>query len=416
MRNVALFSWLLGLLMGCFSANAQPADTTRVLFVGNSFTYYNNMPEIFEQLANQAGHPVFILQHTPGGASVGDTIQDTLAHMNNPTMYAYIRNYQWDYLVLQDNQGRFVYNYGSLPGSSKVIEGHLKIRDSLLFYSPCAKLLWFAGWGPKNGYLPYASTGVDLIDRIYANYLFLLDTAGQVIAPIGPAWKDIVLHHPSINLWDVDDVHPGPAGSLLTASVIYSGVFKSNALESNYIYPGVAAQDDSLLKQVAYDIVVDSADHTRLNEITPSIVNVNGNCSVPGYSPVNWFQNGVLVSTNAVFAPDSSMNYFALAFDAAGCYYRTWLYPPLVNSSAGITEHDLKEARVYPNPFSTGIFIEGTGDMVLVDVYGHVLLQQKLSGEINFVEVPMISLGCYILLVRAAGSTEFKATKICKLD
>ena len=118
--------------------------------------------------------------------------------MNNPLVYDLIRSNDWDYLVLQDNQGRFVDNYGVFPASSLVIEGHIKIRDSLLYYHPCAKMIWFAGWGPKAGFPPYASTGSALIDKIYSNYRFLLDTAGQVIAPIGPAWNRIISNYPNV--------------------------------------------------------------------------------------------------------------------------------------------------------------------------------------------------------------------------
>lgn len=372
------------------------------------------MPQIFEQLANQSAHPVFIMQHTPGGVSVGDTIQDTLAHMNNPTLYSYIRNYSWDYLVLQDNQGRFVYNYGTFPASSKVIEGHMMIRDSLLYYSPCAKMLWFAGWGPKNGYLPYASTGIDLIDRIYSNYLFLLDTAGQIIAPIGPAWKNIVLNHPALNLWDVDDVHPGPTGSLLTACVIYSTVFKSNASESAYVYPGVSAGDDSLLRQTAFQIVTDSLYATHLIEITPPVTCSSGACYVQGFTQVNWYQNGVLVSTDSVFSPDSSSYFTAIVVDSMGCTFNTFVYPPLNVVTTDDLQDDFLSPSVYPNPFSGYLIFRKKGDLVIYNAIGEKVLTAHLNNDVTLLDVSALPCGYYFYTFNSSDRSIVKTGKVCK--
>lgn len=65
--------------------------------------------------------------------------------MNNPVVYENIRSDKWDYVVLQDNQGRFVLDYAQFPSSSLVIQGHQQIRDSVLKNNPCAKMVWFEG-------------------------------------------------------------------------------------------------------------------------------------------------------------------------------------------------------------------------------------------------------------------------------
>jgi hypothetical protein len=91
------------------SSLLSPAqDTVRVLFVGNSFTNFNNLPDVFRQLALGKGKFVITGMHAPDGVSVGDTAQGTLAHMNNPNLFDSIRLNHWDFLVLQDNQGRFI--------------------------------------------------------------------------------------------------------------------------------------------------------------------------------------------------------------------------------------------------------------------------------------------------------------------
>src|SRR4051812_23526504 len=81
------------------------SDTTRVLFIGNSFTYVYDVPGLVNGLATAAGLPLKFVMHAPGGISVGDTAQGTSAHMNNPLVYDLIRSDNWDYVSLQDNQG-----------------------------------------------------------------------------------------------------------------------------------------------------------------------------------------------------------------------------------------------------------------------------------------------------------------------
>src|SRR4051812_32486983 len=111
-----------------FTIAAQ--DSTRILFIGNSFTYYNNMPLIVKAFADSAALPVVTGMHAPGGVSVGDISQGSMAHMNNPVLYNLIRSKKWDFVVIQDNQGRFVRDSAQFPSSSLVVEGHLQIMDS----------------------------------------------------------------------------------------------------------------------------------------------------------------------------------------------------------------------------------------------------------------------------------------------
>lgn len=62
MRREVLMVLLLVVLGTC-----QGQDTMSVLFIGNSYTYYNNMTQMVYQLAQKAGHELLIRQRTEGG-------------------------------------------------------------------------------------------------------------------------------------------------------------------------------------------------------------------------------------------------------------------------------------------------------------------------------------------------------------
>lgn len=380
-----------------FSYSAQVEDTTRVLFIGNSFTYYNAMPQIFEQLALQGNHPVKIMQHTPGGVSVGDISQGTMAHMNNPNVYQYLRSYKWDFLVLQDNQGRFVLDYGVFPATSLVIKGHKMIRDSLLHYSPCAQVLWFAGWGWKNGYQPYSSTGTGIIDRIYNNYTVLLDSAGHTIAPIGAAWKKLIASTSTLNLWDPDDAHPSYIGSLLTADVIYSSIFKTSALESTFASTVISAYNDSLLRTIAFQTVIDSALSTHLNLITPSITVNNGVCSVPVASSVKWYSGGLLQSTSNNYTVSKNSNIQAIVSTSQGCMLRSWQSTVLQPNTTAIENLTQETTEIYPNPFSNELNLKGVNRIVIYNTQGEIILTHTCSAENEQLLTDQLAEGCYFI-------------------
>src|SRR5271169_3959760 len=85
----------LGILL--LSVAAQAAPSLRILFIGNSYTYFNNLPEIFSRLA-MAGQPGLSVETT--AITVGGS---TLAqHRQRGAAQKAIREGHWDYVVLQE--------------------------------------------------------------------------------------------------------------------------------------------------------------------------------------------------------------------------------------------------------------------------------------------------------------------------
>lgn len=395
---------VLSVLLIHFLCLAQ--DTTKVLFIGNSFTSQNNLPSLFAQISQGSGKKVVVASHMPGGVSVGDISQGTSAHMNNPNVYSLIRSNDWDYLVLQDNQGRFCLGYGQFPSSSLVIEGHIKIRDSLLFYHPCAHMIWYAGFGTKNGLLPYAGSGSAMIDSIYQNYQYLRDTAGQIIAPIGPAFKRIISQYPSINLWDTDDTHPSLYGSYLIAGVLYTTFFKSSPIISSF-NPGITPAIDSVLKNTAYQTTVDSMNTTGLDGITPEIHQVANTLSVNGYQNCRWYYNGTpYLSGSCTININSPGNYFAMVSDSNYCDYQTM---ELFFQTTGVEgdEPSLANLKIFPNPASDFISIQTnnqaiiSSDIGIYDIAGQLVHFDIMKPEQRRIDISSLENGLYVLVVRS---------------
>ena len=78
-----------------------PENAVRVLFVGNSHTFFNEMPEMVSELAAAAGveRPLHYVMEAPGGAGF-------VEHLDSGRVQTLLEEEQWDYVVLQDQQQR----------------------------------------------------------------------------------------------------------------------------------------------------------------------------------------------------------------------------------------------------------------------------------------------------------------------
>src|SRR5690349_4503520 len=103
----------------------------RVLFIGNSYTYVNSMPQIVADIAASMGDTVVWDMAAPGGATFYD-------HCTDPVTLAKIGAGGWDYVALQEQS-----QTPALP--DVIIQGkfpHARQLDSQInVYSPCAETI-----------------------------------------------------------------------------------------------------------------------------------------------------------------------------------------------------------------------------------------------------------------------------------
>src|SRR5262245_23227206 len=91
-RNARLAALLLTASAG---ARAAPGGdpTARVLFVGNSYTYFNDLPEMLAALAAAGGHALETRMVAPGGWRLRD-------HFEGGEALGVLRAEHWDFVVL----------------------------------------------------------------------------------------------------------------------------------------------------------------------------------------------------------------------------------------------------------------------------------------------------------------------------
>ncbi len=212
--NLARRSALLCLALGwSLFAQTEPkaaAKPIRVLFIGNSYTYFNNLPKLIESIAESQkdGPRIETSVSLKGGMSLK-------WHWENGKAVEAVRRGGWDFVVLQEHSllGKAVPS-GSEPkvdGPDAYFEFAQKFDAEIKNVG--AKTILYATWA-RDGFL-------ELQRRLDDAFTRLAQKIDASIVPAGLAWTVSRIEAPSIKLHMPDRSHPTMAGSYLNALIFY---------------------------------------------------------------------------------------------------------------------------------------------------------------------------------------------------
>ncbi|MCF7849239.1 MAG: hypothetical protein K9M45_10330 [Kiritimatiellales bacterium] len=212
-------SGFMMLIMLCLGLDVQ-AEKLRILFIGNSYTYVQNMPEILRQMADDKGHELEIEQETPGGKNFE-------FHWNAGRAAEKMRTGNFDVVVFQNQSFEPVGDPDNMMEYGKLLAAEAdKAGARKLFYLTMAykdKVKWM------NGDSDEAKRGVallpEMLGRLTASYSKLARSTKSEVAPVGIAWKQAYDAVPGIELHRSDNSHPSETGAYLTALVFYATIY-----------------------------------------------------------------------------------------------------------------------------------------------------------------------------------------------
>ena len=238
-----------------FIANFTYAQSYDVLFIGNSYTYYNNLPEMISNIANDLGDTVNYDQNTPGGTSL-------YAHSQNQTTINKINQQNWDFVVLQDQSQRPSLSPSYVAAS--VYPYATQLVNLINSNYICSEPVFYMTWGRKYGdqtncqSYPPVCTFLGMQERLRDSYLNMGLDNNASVSPVGIAFKNSISLDSTIDLYTSDNSHPSIYGSYLAACTFYSTIFKKSSVGCSF-KPNAINQSDALfLQQVASSTVLDS--------------------------------------------------------------------------------------------------------------------------------------------------------------
>jgi hypothetical protein len=222
MRNLAGRTVLLitiPLVLSACSAKPRCADhpsekCTRVLFIGNSYTYVNDLPGMFAELAQSGKHAVETRTLAPGGWTLSD-------HVKDKNTVPALQSEKWDYVVLQEQS--------EIPAveQSRQADMYPAARTLIrMIAENGARPLLYMTWAHRDGDPGYGLADYDSMqNQIVIGYLAIAREQGIPAVPVGYAWWRVRKQYPDISLWQTDGSHPDKNGTYLAACVFYAAIF-----------------------------------------------------------------------------------------------------------------------------------------------------------------------------------------------
>ena len=211
MSSRALRLLALASLLGCLGVDGGtgPALSNRdgrpVLFIGNSLTYYNDLPLIVEALADSVPGLTPTQRISTAMAAYPDfALYDHWADGN--AVRAIDNKTKWDVVILQQ-------------GSSALEESRVLLRDWTKRFdekirAAGARTAMYAVW-------PNAARQFDF-DRVNESYTLAATDVGGMLFPVGEAWRAAWRRNANLALYSSDGLHPTVSGSYVAGLVITS--------------------------------------------------------------------------------------------------------------------------------------------------------------------------------------------------
>ncbi|WP_053971219.1 hypothetical protein [Mangrovimonas sp. ST2L15] len=277
MRNIFF------IIMVCFAWGVRSQDKTmdngiHVLFIGNSLTYFYDMPQTLQMMLNETHPNIKIHQSTFPGQSLSGHLSDIITSRteNGISTRKKVEGEQtetelklaerpWDVVVLQSGTVSFL-----IPEvrEFKINTAITEIKDKV--GNPNCKFILFGTWPSKEGYPKeycYPSRIVDPsiekekccspilesleqeIKTIDKSYELVAQENDLLKSNNGEKYFEVLTQFPELELYD-DDIHPNKNGAFLNACIFYQLLTNKKATDLKYI-GDIEPETAKLLKQIA---------------------------------------------------------------------------------------------------------------------------------------------------------------------
>ncbi len=231
-----LLGWLGLLCVSVFAASA--GEPERVLFIGNSYTSVNKLPEVFAEVVKSAGYKVPVIKSaTPGGQTLKQhlTVQ--------PKSLAAIDEGKWDVVVLQGQSQEPALAEVNPTVRKDFVESAAALCQRIRAQSPQARIVFYETWArhpdswTTKGKDYNANVGKDPAEmqaRLRLWYEKVAKANDALVAPVGDAWERNYLSKQPYRLHVADNSHPDFKGTYLAALVMYKTIYQPKDLAVAY--------------------------------------------------------------------------------------------------------------------------------------------------------------------------------------
>ena len=221
----------------------------KILFIGNSFTFYWNLPSQVEKMSIERGLNWEVSHFTVPSARLRD-------HWNNPDLKSILESETFDHVIIQEHSTNI------LTGEDGNPEFYFGQITSLIPDS--TSIHFFSTWMyPSMEDLNINNEEYPIEESIKQ----IIDGTSTQIIPVGRAFKLFQEKYPQVDILMEDNKHPNPNGSYLASCIIFSHLSSETSLNLSKRYKG----KDSKGVDIYYSIVEDEV-LTFLQQISDEII------------------------------------------------------------------------------------------------------------------------------------------------
>jgi len=239
--------FLFANLILCLNLAHTQTPPKEVLFIGNSYTYFWNLPQTVQAMAEAKGIEMTTRQSTSGGVHWGHHWRGE-RKLNTRQL---LQENNFEAVILQNHSKSTINRLDSMLHFGQLLNREIKTKSGQVFLY----LTWAREWDPY------------MQKEITDGYYQLAKRINASIVPVGPAWDRARQLRPGFPLYDADGSHPSPLGTYLSACVFYgvltgqSPVGLPNRLisedkDGEKLYLTIQSSEDALFCQkVAEEII-----------------------------------------------------------------------------------------------------------------------------------------------------------------
>ncbi len=261
-RLLAIALMIVLLLSGCSNAadtvNTEAEESTvlskdvmyRVLFIGNSYTFYNDMPtNYFQIMARACGYQVEVSSITKGAYTL-EKFADPGDPYGSMVDKALSVEGAYDYVILQEQSVRPVSDANAFYDGVRALTERIRKIG--------AKPVLYATWGRQTGsdkLKEIQMTSEEMSWHLAAAYSAIGEELNIPVFHAGLAFLDINTNT-DIDLYNADLSHPSSVGSYLAAMTLFSGIFGVDPVTAPFSGV-VSGEADTALRKAAAKVVFD---------------------------------------------------------------------------------------------------------------------------------------------------------------
>lgn len=397
-----------------FKLNSFCQEELNALFIGNSITYFNDMPNLVQGIALSKGQNLNYLSHTPGGTGFVD-------HVNNQNLFEIIRNNHFDIVVMQPGTGE---SAGVSNPTYLTAQRGLTILDSIKKYSACVEAyIYEIPYGVTNQsdyatYFALQSMIEDSITRIADLMQLPIIPAGECQFAYYQQHQDLLLNN------TYGDVHPSYNGSYLVASCMYASIFKDSITGTSFS-PNISSENLNLFDQIVDSVVFQYIDLWRLNayNLTSNFSFEQNGSQIQflnlsqNYDSVSWDfgDNQTSNEINPSHSYNTNNIYNVTLTIYKGICTEQFSQTINIQSAGSFEENNSNHFEIYPNPTKDFVHLksidfENCNEIKVFSIDGKL---EKSTPFKNVVTLEGLASGVYYIQLSSEGKNFMK--KIIKL-